>query len=547
MFALLACSFPQPLPSDDLRPTLAEDPAPWASADEETPEEAGETALPADEAPPLVLINEVMSANRSSWQVDDTLPDWVELYNADAVAVPLSHITLTDQGGRVWMGPREQVLEPGQRVVVFADGGEGDLHAPFSLDADGDTLALAVQGAVVDRLALGRLDDDVAWARHPDAGEWAPTIAVTPDTPNPDTPSATLDLTEEVFNFDQVHTVEITLDTAAEASLRANRLSWVEGGVTVNGISYASVGVRLKAYVGSSRTLDQKCGFKVDLNRFEDQSWRGLEGLTLNNMVQDATYVHEHLAYTLYREVGVPAPRVAYARVYVNGEHFGLYLLVESIDDRFLERWYANPDGALYEGAYGVDLFAGYEWSFDYDEGPDPEDRSDLTAVIDVLAGPADDAGLAALYALVDVDEVLVNMAVEAVILHWDGYTTRNNYRLYHDPTTDRFQIIPWGADQTFLSLYYGPWSGYGRIFTFCLENDACAERYDHILRRVAERMISLDLVAEAEELHEWLLPELDDDPRREFGMDTHNTYYQATLSTIGTWPQSVIQQVDAR
>ena len=496
--------------------------------------------------PPRVLLNEVMSKNTSAWQVEGALPDWIELYNADAVAVELNDLTVTDKSGRVWMGG-EGTLEPGARLVLFADAGEGPTHAPFSLDADGDQLTVAGQGTASDRLALGALDADVAWARHPDGGTWAPTIDTTPDAPNGDTPSASLDRTDTVFQLDTLTHVEIALDADDEASLRANRLSWVEGGVTIEGIAYPSVGVRLKAYVGSSRTLDQKCGFKVDLNRYEDREWRGIEGLTLNNMVQDPSYVNEHLSYMLYRAVGVPAPRVGYARVSVNGEDFGLYLLVESIDDRFLDRWYGDSSGALYEGAYGVDLFAGYENSFDYDEGPDSTDRSDLTAVIAVLDGASDDAGIAALEDLVDMDELLTNMAVEALILHWDGYTTRNNYRLYHDPRTGRFQIIPWGTDQTFTSLYYYPWSAYGRLFTFCLANEACAARYDAKLVEVSYVMEGLGLPEEAEDLHTWLLPEINSDPRREFGYSTHMGYYAATLNTIAGWPAAVRALVDDR
>jgi len=133
------------------------------------------------------------------------------------------------------------------------------------------------------------------------------------------------------------------------------------------------------------------------------------------------------------------------------------------------------------------------------------------------------------------------------LILHWDGYTTRNNYRLYRDPTTGRFQIIPWGTDQTFVNLYYYPWSGYGRLFTFCLENPSCSDRYDARLVEVAEVMKDLGLADKAADLESWLLPEIYDDPRKEFGYDLHLLYYDATLSTLATWPDTVIGLAEAR
>ena len=40
--------------------------------------------------------------------------------------------------------------------------------------------------------------------------------------------------------------------------------------------------------------------------------------------------------------------------------------------------------------------------------------------------------------------------AVERYLGHWDGYTTKNNYYLVSDPS-GRFQMLPWGTDQTWV------------------------------------------------------------------------------------------------
>mgnify|MGYP001084450630 CR=1 FL=1 len=38
------------------------------------------------------------------------------------------------------------------------------------------------------------------------------------------------------------------------------------------------------------------------------------------------------------------------------------------------------------------------------------------------------------------------------MISHWDAYefSIHNNYRVYHDPSTDTWSMIPTGIDQTF-------------------------------------------------------------------------------------------------
>ena len=541
---LLACAAPPPVAEGALLAPL--DDGADAGGDEVPDADSGrgdtafDTVLPPPPEPPALRLNEVSTSNTSAWVpgVDET-PDFVELLNPTAEAVALSRLSMFDGSGMVWVGG-EGEIPPGGHAVVRCDGRPGD--APFLLDADGDGLTLLVDGQVVDRLATGRMEDDVEWARLPDGGDWAPTLGATPGAPNPAGPSATLDPSEAWFDEPGIGVVHITLSDEAVAALRADRLTYVHGGLAFDedGGAWSDVGIRLKAYVGSSRTIDQKAGFKVDVNRYVDHRWNGLETLTLNNMVQDPSYVHETLAYRLYRAAGLPAPRTRYVRLQVNDEDFGLYLMVETLDDRFLPRWFDDPTGPLYEGAYGVDLTAGSLYSFEYDEGPDPPDwqpLADLIAAIDLGSGPD---GLAAVEQQIDLDRFLRLRAIEAVSLHWDGYTTANNYRLYADPSTGLFTMLPWGTDQTFINEYYGPWSGGGRLFTWCLANDECAARYDAALREMADLMDSLALDDVAEELHEALRADVASDPRKEFGMDSYEWYHSATLSEIRTYPQRV-------
>ena len=121
-----------------------------------------------------------------------------------------------------------------------------------------------------------------------------------------------------------------------------------------------------KGGCGSAEDLDGKAGLKVHLSWDDAQvagcpakrRLGGLEKLTFNNMTQDPSMSHEMLAYALYAEMGVPVPRATYARVTVNGEYFGIYAHLETIDRRFLARHFGSNRGALYEGTYWCDLIA---------------------------------------------------------------------------------------------------------------------------------------------------------------------------------------------
>jgi hypothetical protein len=105
---------------------------------------AGGAALWADP-----LINEFMASNSSTLADEDgAFSDWIELYNPDATAVSLAGWYLTDNATNKtkWQFPAV-TLPAGGYLVVFASGKNrrdpaARLHTNFSLDADGEYLAL---------------------------------------------------------------------------------------------------------------------------------------------------------------------------------------------------------------------------------------------------------------------------------------------------------------------------------------------------------------------------------------------------------------------
>ena len=102
----------------------------------------------------------------------------------------------------------------------------------------------------------------------------------------------------------------------------------------------------------------------------------GLRKMTLNNMVQDPSMVHETLAYASFRAAGVPASRTGYAYVRLNDNDIGVYLDLENLDEIGLKRIFGSFDDEtqhLYEGEQGDDVFPGGEAGFEVDEGSEAE------------------------------------------------------------------------------------------------------------------------------------------------------------------------------
>jgi spore coat protein CotH len=320
---------------------------------------------------------------------------------------------------------------------------------------------------------------------------------VTPGLPN-GAPPVCEDPLDWVFEDDRIHDLRLYVDPAAWATLETSTtFSHVPAPVRLvfDGGEFPIVELELKGGYGSFRAdLDtQKTAFKVDLNAYEDHEWHGLERLTLDNMVQDPTFTHAYLTFALFREAGVPAPLAGFARVSVNDVPFGLYALTQPVDDEFLDDHFADGSGHLVESAYGPDFDPGDEILFEYDEGADEATGRALLAEVSTLlaSSPWDEATYATLRTLVDMDNVMRNMAVEAATWHWDGYTTENNYYLYEDPTTGLWTMIPHGTDQTWVDGWPNPFDYNDRpiLYHFCLQVPSCLAAYDQSVLDVADAL----------------------------------------------------------
>ncbi len=542
---LAACGAVEPAPWPDstwVDPGVAEVPA---------GEDSGAGANAAEAA--TVLLNELMASNDSTvedeWGEED---DWVELLNVTDAALDISGYGLSLEGeGPAWVAPAGTTLSPGGHLVLWLDGepDQGPLHGSLSLASSGGTLLLLAPadagGDVIDRVEWAELGTDIALARTPDAGPaWAPTIQATPGNANPHDPGSSLDPSDLLFDGSAVRRLDISLPQASRDALASDPYTYVEGAVSFRGATLSPVGVRIKGQSGSYRPLTGKSALKIDMTSFGGTArLAGLDKLTLNNMVQDGSLVHETLAYTQFRDMGVPAPRTAHLAVYLDGEYRGIYLHVESADELFLARWFDDAEGNLYEGEYGEDLTLDSYTRLEQDErgANDPDDYSDLAALAALLDEDPDEALVETLEALVDVDEVLDMWAVEVMIGHWDGYFWYpNNYRVYHDPSTGRLSLLPWGTDQTY--DYKGDVEAAdGALARWCLQIPSVRARYLLALWRAADRMQALPLDALATDTHALVAPWLAADPYAEVTPAQSRSQLGSTRSYLLERPDEVL------
>jgi spore coat protein CotH len=152
--------------------------------------------------------------------------------------------------------------------------------------------------------------------------------AVWAQTARADDPAAAM------YDPSTVDVIKLTLPKPSEEALKEHPTDdYVEGTLEVVETDGApgtegavlvpamTVGIRLKGNVGGSfRDLTEKAAFKIKCNFVKGVKCLGLKKMTLNNMVQDPSMVHETLAYAAFRAAGVPASRTGFAYVRVNGQ-----------------------------------------------------------------------------------------------------------------------------------------------------------------------------------------------------------------------------------
>lgn len=272
-----------------------------------------------------------------------------------------------------------------------------------------------------------------------------------------------------VFDEDAVHLYELTLTDEDWAALQATALEeqYFPATLQIDGVTFGEVGLRFKGSNGTLRRcrggagtpICPKMSFKVKFDEYDDsQRFFGLKRLNFNSMLGDPSWLHERLAYQLFREMGVQAPRATHARLIVNGEDRGVFSQVEQIDGRFTDDRFAGGDGNLYKE----------QWPITSNPGPLSQrlETNEETADHEVMINLALDLATASPEQLPEVvarywdpDQLFAYLAVDRAITNWDGVTGyycrrsgcfNHNYYIYQHEHEPLFSLIPWDLDNTF-------------------------------------------------------------------------------------------------
>ena len=156
-----------------------------------------------------------------------------------------------------------------------------------------------------------------------------------------------------LFATDRIHTIDIVMNDWESFIETCENEEYSMCSVVIDGENYSNIGIRAKGNTSLSNVFQMdsdRYSFKLEFDQYDNtKSYYGLDKISLNNIIQDNTFMKDYLTYRMMGEFGVAAPLCSYVYITVNGEDFGLYLAVESIEESFLQRNYGNDYGELYK------------------------------------------------------------------------------------------------------------------------------------------------------------------------------------------------------
>ena len=285
-----------------------------------------------------------------------------------------------------------------------------------------------------------------------------------------------------------------TAEAYTEATVRIAGLAAVsdeaEPGV------WTGVGVRFKGYYGSLRTCFhgrstlarsdcRKLSFKIKFNYLDpDARFFGLKKIMLHATLADETLMRERLSYSLWREMGVPAPRSTHMDVGLRltdssqpqpgtvgtrpaaaGQDapwpLGMHLLTEVIDGRFTDTNFRGGDNNIWKEAWPGMEQGPLEYLLETNHGV-PDAVSRLEEFGAALESASNDWELVQVVReFMKARTVSKYWAVDRAVDMWDGpiffrqraggYWNHNFFLAQSDDNgPGEFSFVPWDVDDTF-------------------------------------------------------------------------------------------------
>ncbi|KAF9345313.1 hypothetical protein BGX26_003293, partial [Mortierella sp. AD094] len=292
---------------------------------------------------------------------------------------------------------------------------------------------------------------------------------------NPVTPKKS-----RTFKENQIATIHITSsNTSAIAEMNANPYNEMKYTVDFKFINsdiiHSVPGVALNI-AGKSSKEYKKQTFRIKFDGSRNQTFFNRPDIKLRSMVMDPTYLREKVYMDILNSAGLPSQEGAYVRLFINNEPYGLYFMMNAVEESFIRQTLYGGDNSTSSSSNSssstlplgslvkMDAYMGDEATLEYQGANSSDYNQDVCyeAKINTVESSAQDplkelidfmkvlsdynnASLPAVEGSVvpywndtrlGLDGFLKNMAIEYLTGAFDNYWhSASNYFMYRNPT----------------------------------------------------------------------------------------------------------------
>ncbi len=284
---------------------------------------------------------------------------------------------------------------------------------------------------------------------------------------------------------------------------------YIDADLTIGDRSYD---VKVRNHGNASRRLYKK-SLRV---KFEDDNlYNGhSKEMVISSQMRDATYMRYILSLEMFRSAGFHISDCEQVVLGINNENKGIYLLLEPLDAFFLKRRNL-PDGNLYGASNNKGFFTfenGFAARSGYNkktnENGNYEDLENLIYLVDTAS---DSAFVKNIGSILDVENTIDYYTISILINNIDGIV--NNFHIFNNPETGKFEFIPWDLDNTFggiitentLDLYADSYAGGSKLFKRLLNiprfKKVYIEKFDYYMNNVFTEDFCLSVITPLQEM----------------------------------------------
>lgn len=321
--------------------------------------------------------------------------------------------------------------------------------------------------------------------------------------------------------------------------------------VVIDGTTIDSIGVRQKGFYsnwGAGGAL--KKPLKISLNRYvAGQKYDGIRKINLSNGFMDPTMMRDALAYRFMRTAGIKAPRTSYSKVYLNGTYWGLYVMVEEVDERALKNWYPADSGNLFKCIDNTSLLyqgnsiANYSDEFDLKTNDLENDWSRLIYLTKMINTPQ--AGFRdSIDKALNLETYLPVLAADILMYNWDSYYDHGrNFFLYEHPESHKMEWIPWdynlafSTSQTDLIVDYSiAMEDKQLVKKVQADPELRSSFFDHVCIQIDNYFTLANLEGYINTTSALIRPSLDEDPNKFYTITNFDQSLMNDISVQDSW-----------